>query len=159
MRIATFDLGSNIAVAHNLKGTDDVRVASQHFPGDRPARLAATQAWLQEFFDQAGPMDAVMYERPFARGMHATRSLWGVAGLIEAAAAARDIPVLDVTPGEIKKFAAGKGDASKDDMILMASLTGYLGDNEHEADAWCLLRYAEADLKPQRTKKKGKTRG
>lgn len=92
------------------------------------------------------PFDAVVYERPFARGQAATRLLWGMAGIIEALAHDYGAAVLDPTPSEIKKWAATCGGADKDAMILAANFLGYDGDNEHEADAWCLLHYAIADL-------------
>ena len=34
----------------------------------------------------------------------------------------------------------------KEDMIAAAKKFGYKGKNEHEADAVCLLRYAEANF-------------
>lgn len=157
MKIAAFDLGSHVAIAHNAHGAP--RVNHYEAKGNRVERAAFHLAMLTQFFEEAmaaGGLDAVFYERPFARGMDATRSLWGVAGILEAVAASHDIPVLDATPKEIKSF-SGKHDATKEDMILFASLTGYSGDNEHEADAWCLLRFGEATLKPVR-EKKGKKR-
>lgn len=146
MKIATFDLGSHLACAHNING--EPVVASKEFKGDRVTRAANTLAALQamrEQFEAAGGVDAVVYERPFARGQAATRALWGIAGLIEAVFGDH-CAVLDWTPSEIKLWAIDNAKATKEDMVLAASLTGYTGDNEHEADAWCLLRMAEATL-------------
>lgn len=151
MRIAAFDLGANMSVAHNLYGSDDPRVSHQLFKGTRVQRAGATWLWLHELFDgftRIGGLDAVVIERPFARGMDATRSLWGIAGLIEAAANVAGYPVFDYSPGEIKKWATGSGNAEKDAMILAAFTMGYQGENEHEADAFCLLRFAETQIAP-----------
>ncbi len=52
----------------------------------------------------------------------------------------------DVAVSTIKKFATGSGKGCKEDMIAAAKEFGYKGDNEHEADAVCLLKYAEANL-------------
>ena len=148
MKIAAFDLGTSIAVAHNAFGTDDVRVNHFTAKGNRVERAAQTLAWLQEVrrgFDAMGGLDAVVYERPFARGQNATRSLWGLAGLVEAVFGDLSA-LLDWTPAEIKKFTAGDAKADKDTMILFAAMDGYVGDNEHEADAWCMLRMAEKTL-------------
>lgn len=146
MKIAAFDLGSSIACAHNING--EPVVASRTYKGTRIAR-AASSLWLfqdlRRQFEEAGGVDAVVYERPFARGMDATRALWGLAGLLEAVFGDY-CAVLDVTPAEIKKHAAGDAKADKEAMQLAAYLTGYFGDNEHEADAWCLLRMAEDTL-------------
>jgi Holliday junction resolvasome RuvABC endonuclease subunit len=90
--------------------------------------------------------DVVVYETPFARGRDATRSMWGIAGILEACANRANIAVVDVAVPTIKKFATGHGHAAKNDMIAAAKKFGYLGFNDNEADAICLLKYAEANL-------------
>ncbi len=154
LKIIAFDLGSHMAVAHNLQGLPRVQHAT--FKGTRQERAGATLQWLVEgVMDRAVELgcDAVIYERPFARGQDATRSLWGLAGLIEATANAAGLPCLDVTPAEIKKWATGCSKADKEDMIFTAGLYGYPGDNEHEADAFLLLKFAEATLSLEQPKK------
>jgi Holliday junction resolvasome RuvABC endonuclease subunit len=91
----------------------------------------------------SGGLDLVVYETPFARGRDATRCGWGSAGVIEAAASLAGLPVLDISVATIKKFATGSGNAPKSEMIAAAQRLGYDGANEHIADAWCLLKYAE----------------
>ncbi len=157
-RIIAFDLGSNMAAAHNLYD-DGERVVHAEFKGKRVQRAAQTWLWLHEVFEgvrEAGGCDVVVYERPFVRGQDATRSLWGIAGLIEARAGVDGYPVVDYTPGEIKKWATGHGNADKAPMTAAAQLTGYQGDNEHEADAWVLLRYAEAHYEPPKPRPIGR---
>lgn len=155
MRIAAFDLGSTMAVA--LTGQPPEH---KYFTGERHQRARDTWAWLDAMmagwveFDKG--VGLVIYERPFARGQHATRALWGLAGILEAVSLYYGHPILDATPADIKKFAAGKGDADKDDMQAAAFLLGYTGDNEHEADAFCLLKYAEAKVAPELDKPKRK---
>jgi len=152
MKIATFDLGSNMAVAHNLLGHPVV--ASRSYKGTRVARAHQTLWLLQDLrrqFEEHGGVDVVLYERPFARGQDATRCLWGIAGLIEAVFGDH-CAVLDITPAEIKKYATGDSKADKDAMIFAAMLTGYSGENEHEADAWCLMRMAEETLTKEKIK-------
>lgn len=149
LKIIHFDLGANMAYAHNCCG--DVVIAD-HFvaKGTRQNRAMETLLWLNERYQsmkKAGTLpDATHYERPFARGMHATRSLWGVAGLIEAVSKSYGIDTFDSSPAEIKKFATQVGGANKDDMWSAAMGMGYMGTNEHEADAWCGLKYAERYL-------------
>lgn len=142
INIAAFDLGSSFAWATNV---GDGNVNSIVFGGIRPHRLGELMKFLQTNFDWDN-LDAVVYETPFARGYHATRSLWGIAGVIEACASAAGLPVTDVAVATIKKFAVGDGHASKRQMIEAAQRMGYKGSNEHEADAFCLLRYAEANM-------------
>lgn len=144
MNILTFDLGSHMAVADNLWGFPQVN--SWQFKGNRVDRAQQTLALLLELRHASGAIiDTVVYERPFARGMHATRSLWGIAGMIEGVFGSV-AAVNDVTPAQIKEWATGSGKASKEDMIARAQALGYTGADEHEADAWLLLLYAEANL-------------
>lgn len=147
LRLVTFDLGSNMAVAHNLLG--DPRVEHKEFKGRRVPRQAATWLWLHDIFEgikELGGCDAVVYERPFARGQDATRSLWGIAGLIEARAGVDGYRVEDYPPSSIKLWATGHGNADKSAMTMAAYTLGYKGDNEHEADAYALLRFAEMNV-------------
>lgn len=147
MKIIALDLGSNMALAHN--GMDVPIVDNKVFKGTRAHRAHDTRCWLRDRFASIDlncmPISLVVYERPFARGMDATRSLWGIAGIVEQLATEFGWAVTDATPGDIKKWATGRGDASKEDMLAAAIRLGYMGDNEHEADAFCLLKFAEAN--------------
>lgn len=187
MNIIHFDLGSNMALAHN--GCGDVVITDSFVAtGPRTDRQAQILRWLVkrkgEFAKAGIKFDVCHYERPFARGFDATRSGWGIAGLIEGVFGA-DSVILDSTPQQIKTFAIGapkrvieyeivkgkkkrkkmaRGDrdaaakAEKLAMIEAAQALGYNGDNEHEADAFLGLKYAEkhcapAEPKPTRKKK------
>lgn len=148
MRIAAFDLGTTWACAHNLPSAPVAYVWWGKKEGARPQKLGAcTLDWgnLLTMFSHHG-LEVVVYERPFARGQAATRMLWGMAGILEGAAHNAGLPILDITPAEIKKWAASNGHATKGDMMDAAIGLGYAGDNEHEADAYCLLKFAEATL-------------
>lgn len=162
MKLLCFDLGSNMALAHNAcEGV--VVVEHKLFDGPRAHRACATMRWLDFRLEQIGKQgitfDAAVYERPFARGMAATRSLWGIAGVVEAVCSQHGMAVLDATPGEIKMFAAQDGGADKGDMLSASRAFGYMGANEHEADVYCLLKYAERyvakgeRIEPKRKKK------
>ena len=145
IKVIAFDLGKNFAYAHNLGG----KLFSKHIllKGDsRAHRLGYLNGYLAELFKTLNALEAVIYETPFARGRDATRSLWGIAGIIEACASTANLPVVDAAVPTIKKFATGHGKGPKVDMIAAAQRFGYVGDNEHEADAVCLLKYAEANL-------------
>ena len=143
MRIAAFDLGSTWAIARN-QGPNGPWAQHAGLEGKRPQKLGRFADLFQGTILDG--YDVVVYERPFARGQAATRMLWGMAGILEAAAHNAGVAVLDITPAEIKKWATGKGTASKGEMIAAAQRLGYAGENEHEADAFCLLCMAEATL-------------
>lgn len=155
MKIIALDLGSYMALAHN--GMDVPIVDSKVFAGHRSHRIYEIMDWLDRRFgeiDMVCKIDLVVFERPFSRGMDATRSGWGIAGVIEAIATKYGWPVTDTDPQTIKKFAAGNARADKFRMIEAAREMGYTGVNEHEADAFCLLKYAERSA----TKLPGKTK-
>ena len=141
MKIIAFDLGKNFAWAHNAPYT----CGGIELQGVRAHRLCQlmnylqNQNWLKKF-------DAAIYETPFARGRDATRSLWGIAGIIEACATQYNLPIMDAAVPTIKKFATGYGKGPKVDMIAAAQRMGYKGTDEHQADAFCLLKYAEANM-------------
>ncbi|MDR3562030.1 MAG: hypothetical protein P4N59_11430 [Negativicutes bacterium] len=146
MNLIAFDLGANMAFA-----CEDV----VHFPhwsvktfkGHRTYRAADTLKWLNEAFDNHPWVDTAIYERPFARGQDATRCLWGIAGILEAVATSKGCTVLEVLPSTIKKWATGSGKADKEVMTAAAVRLGYYGQNEHEADAYCLYQYGRANIR------------
>jgi len=138
MKIIAFDLGSTMAYA------EDKHVNHRTFTGSRLERFCAIQRWLAELMWQ--PYDIVVYETPLVRGQDATRSLWGIAGILEATVTQAQKPIISIAVPTIKKFATGDGMAAKIEMLHAAKKFGYRGDNEHEADAVCLLAYAKANL-------------
>jgi hypothetical protein len=142
MKIASFDIGSVTAVVDNIGGQRRV-AARWELTGTRHVKLAALQLHLEHYFSSLPEaLDVAFYERPFARGLAATRSGWAIAGLIEAMATNYQCAILDEKPSTLKLFATGRGHAEKDEMILFAQMDGYPGDNEHEADAWLGHKYA-----------------
>ena len=139
VNVLAFDLGSTWAC---YDGAD----AWHHTAtGARPEKLANFAANALGCGALA-LYDLVIYERPFARGQAATRLLWGMAGILEAAAYNAGAAVLCTTPAEIKKWSTGSGRASKEEMLVAARAMGYKGDNEHEADAFCLWNFAQATV-------------
>ena len=142
MNIIAFDLGANFAWARNNPGN----AGHTLLLGPRAHRQGQLLEYLADLLAHGPLLDIVVYETPFCRGRDATRSSWGSAGVIEGAASLAGLPVVDVAVSTIKKFATGSGNAPKASMIDSAQKLGYRGLNEHEADAWCLLRYAEANL-------------
>lgn len=145
LKLITFDLGANFALAHN--GCDGV-VCVEHrvFTGPRAHRAKDTMRYLKGRLvdcQLAGIyFDAAVYERPFVRGRDATRCLWGIAGIIEAVCTDWNMAVVDAENQQLKKWAKGFGGV-KDGMLEAAQSLGYIGDNEHEADCFLLLKFSE----------------
>lgn len=153
MKIAAFDLGSTWACACNANDGGAVKATHQDLNPRRGKTGAFKRPEILGMFSTiirfAGVLeqvDVAVHSRPFLRGDAANRLLNGMAGILEAAAHNAGCAVLDFTDGEIKKWATGSGKADKDAMIVAAQFLGYDGDNEHEADAWCLLHMAQSTL-------------
>jgi len=156
MKILWIDVGSAMGWAHNSaytgrtysEGTPEISFGTWKFDGIRAHRQWALMAQFEAFL-RGLPLDVVGYERPFSRGLAATSSLWGMAGVIEAVATKRGLPVVDIPPAAIKKFWTGKGTASKEAMIAEAHARLDLKQaiNEHEADAIAGLHYALKEVR------------
>ncbi len=145
MSIMAFDLGSTTAWALSNFDCDKALMWDSHTAtGARPEKLEELQQWIKSSLATERPT-FVVYERPFARGLAATRMLWGLAGILEAEAIHASCGVVDVDNATIKKYATGNGNADKDAMIEAAvqwvGAQSYVPFNEHEADAVCLLKY------------------
>ena len=124
--------------------------------GDSPGmRYLYFMAWLQQFSklemtsvygtEQIKP--TIVYEQPHMRGGHATEVLAGLVATLQAFCSSFGIEHTAVHTATLKKFATGSGRADKAGMILYAK--GKLGHDpidDNEADAVCLLHYAEVNI-------------
>lgn len=120
-----------------------------------PARCGGPgKRWLafREFLTararEAGGIQAVYYEEVMAHGTKekpntiAAHVYGGFLAILEAWAAANNIPLYGVGVGTIKKHATGKGNAKKPDMISAAQALGVRVIDDNQADAVALLSYA-----------------
>ncbi len=151
MKILALDLGATTGWAIVEHGKV-LNWGEQYFPGDRAHRLRAFREWLLGLL--TWDLDTVIYERPFCRGLHATRSLWGMAGIVEEVVV-DCAACLDVVPSTIKKWATGNGRASKEEMTGVAYATvtvdRHMDDvslRDNEADAIILGLYAAENIEP-----------
>ena len=155
MRILALDIGSTIGFARiDNMGTPDCSVGTfgqKRLGGDRAKRFFLLRRWLVKRL-RMDIVDTVIFERPFCRGIHATRSLWGMAGIIEEVALGQGCACLDIVPSQIKKRGTGFGNAKKPELIAAAekllTLAGWADIHlgEHEADAIILGLYAAENI-------------
>lgn len=152
MRVLAFDLGSSMAA---VWGDNQIarEVKYRAFEGQRSQKLKDIRTWLYGRFCEADDngVDAVIFERPFCRGLAATRLLWGIAALIEELSEQFGIACVDIGPSAIKKWATGNGKATKEDMITEAIRRSGSGSfNEHEADAYLLCHYGMENIRSKK---------
>jgi Holliday junction resolvasome RuvABC endonuclease subunit len=148
MKTLAIDIGSSIGMASNIPGWGPLH---KTFDGDRRERAGNFMCHMNRTLRllKSQGLECVIYEDTFARGVNAAKSLYGMIGVIEATCWSAGFPAMWVSPATVKKWATGKGNATKEDMLSAAQLLGYVAEgseNEHEADAYCLLCYAEASM-------------
>lgn len=104
---------------------------------------------LAEFVRLVGAIarnkQAVAYIEGYSFASHAGRERLGeLGGVIRFTLHDWHVPVVEVPPSTLKKFATGKGNASKAAMVsAVASRTGRTFDTDDQSDAfalWCLGR-------------------
>lgn len=103
--------------------------------------------WLEEMYSlTTRPIDLIVYEKPHHRGGASTELLLGFVTKIKEVAAKHNSNIDNVHTGTLKKWATGKGNASKDEMIAEARRRGFTPQNDDEADAVLLLEYFKDQL-------------
>jgi Holliday junction resolvasome RuvABC endonuclease subunit len=89
--------------------------------------------------------DQIVYEMPYTMNRNNDAViLYGLLGVLKLFAYEKDIQLMAVNPGTLKKEITGYGKADKADMIFMAEQ--YIDkpiESSDEADAVCLMAYAE----------------
>lgn len=98
-------------------------------------RLAVIREAVIEWAHQ---VDIVVLE---GYGFHSQKAvaLGELGGVIRLALHDRRIPFVDVAPAALKRFATGKGNATKDATLAAAIRRfGFEGDDNNAADAWLL---------------------
>ena len=103
------------------------------------------RAWLQEIDETAGGIGAVYFEEVRAhRGATAAHVYGGFLAHLTAWAEANRIPYQGVPDGTIKRHVTGKGNASKDEVLVAVRARGHRPEDDNEADAIALLLWVLA---------------
>jgi hypothetical protein len=88
-------------------------------------------------------LDAVYFEEVrFHAGVDASHAFGGFLATLTAWCEQRRIPYQGVPVGTIKRCVAGKGNASKDDVIAAVRALGFDPADDNEADALAILHWA-----------------
>ena len=152
MRILSIDQGTKTGWAawydnHTESGVEDFSVRSGESAG---MKFIKFNAWLKKISEMVQP-ELVVFEQPHQRGGPATRIGVGLSTRIEEQAARCGVEYKMVHSGTLKKFATGKGNASKEEMILKAKelYIGLVVIDDNHADALLMLVWARETLDPQ----------
>lgn len=140
-QILALDMATKTGWATNsTSGVEDFRKK----PGDsRGMIFIRFTAWLREMVTLNKP-DLIVYERPHARGRAANELLNGLLAHLQTLCERRNIEFTDCPSTTLKRYAAGKGNASKEDMMESYRIrfqTEPIDDNE--ADARWLHAWAQ----------------
>ena len=111
-------------------------------------RFLRFRAWLSKMAEYApGKIDLIVFEQAHHRGGAATQLCVGLVTDVLAFAADIGAETMPVHTGTLKKYATGKGNAGKPEMIQAAVLRGHRPQDDNEADACMLLEYAMEELR------------
>ena len=123
-----------------ISGTENFK--PQRFEGGG-MRYLRFKRWLTELKGTTEGLEAVYFEEVRRHiGVDAAHAYGGFLATLTAWCEHHQIPYQGVPVGTIKKFATGKGNASKDEMLDAARALGHSPADDNEADALALLRWA-----------------
>ena len=148
MNILTLDCGTKTGWASLVDGKIESGV--QNFALKRGEskgiRFLRFNTWLNDMLELVKP-HIVVYEMAHFRGGSATEILVGMTTRIEQFCEEKKIEYSSIHSGTLKRFATGKGNASKEDMRRAAVLKyEIIVDNDDEADALHILAWAKKEF-------------
>jgi len=156
MDILALDVATETGWATNSNGTLQSGITSFKMKrGESPGmRFLRCRAWLNEMHGLLGnKIDVIVYEQAQHRGGAATMVCVGLVTEVQAFASKYEIEMMPVHTGTLKKFATGKGNASKKEMIRAAKKRGWKPKDDNEADAQLLLEYGMYELNIKKKRK------
>ncbi len=143
-KILALDLGTQTGFALNISeekiigGSISFKPAKYDGAGMRYLKFSK---WLDEIQNKYQP-EAVYYEAVRKHiGVDAAHVYGGLMATLCSWCEKNKIPYGGVPVGTIKKYATGKGNASKDEVILAMSKAGHNPVDDNHADALALLGY------------------
>ena len=152
MRILSLDLATKTGYAYRddwgkiISGVKDFKVKGKLDPA---LRFSYLQDWISSSLSPFYRMDKIFYEQPHKSGGKGAEFLIGLVTIVKVWCAEHAVAYDYVHTGTLKKWATGNGHAKKPDMIKRArEILGREPIDDNEADAVCLLLYAEAHNEP-----------
>lgn len=148
MKILSLDLATQTGWALYDNGNIDLGTAVFELKRGESSgmRFLRCRSWLREMKKLLGQIDLIVYEQPHQRGGYPTQVAMGLVAEVLSFAARANVTTTSVHGTALKKWATGKGNAKKKEMIIEAKSRGHIVANDDEADAVLMLEYALADL-------------
>lgn len=143
--ILALDLGTNTGWA--FSNGDKYSSGTSKFKPNRfeggGMRYLRFKHWLTETKHAFKQIDLVYFEEVRRHvGVDAAHAYGGFLAHLTAWCEHHQIPYQGVPVGTIKRFITGKGNASKEEVIDAVMALGHTPEDDNEADAIALLRYA-----------------
>ncbi len=130
-----YKVGTGVAA---MSGT--IALKASRFEGGG-ARYLRLRRWLEEQHRRS-PIGEVVFEEVRRHlGVDAAHVYGGLMAIVTAWCESENVPFSGVPVGTVKKYAAGKGNASKEDVIAAVRAWGYSPTDDNEADAIALWQY------------------
>ena len=123
-----------------LHGTAEFRCSRFEGGGMRYLRFGK---WLDQTLDVSGGIDVVHFEEVRRHlGTDAAHVHGGLLATLTSWCEEHGVPYSGVPVGTWKRYACGKGNASKDDVIAAMRARGFEPADDNEADAIAILLWA-----------------
>jgi len=148
INILSIDSGTKTGWATLIHGSIDSGVQDFSLKRGESAgmRFFNFRSWLNRMLNKF-KVDIVIYEQAHHRGGPATMIGVGLVTRIQEECDIREIQYMPLHSATLKKFATGKGNASKELMLKSARETwGDLVADDNEADALWLMEYARKEF-------------
>lgn len=140
--ILALDLGTTTGWAYK---SDRIVSGCQNFGVGRfqggGMRYLKFQQWLDYMKEEFGVQSVFFEEVRAHRGVDASHTYGGFLATLTSWCEKNNIAYEGVGVGVIKKFIAGKGNASKEEVIKAVEKRGFTPGDDNEADALALLMY------------------
>ena len=144
--VLALDLGTTTGWAlrgndgHITSGSESFR--PQRFEGGG-MRYLRFGRWISEIQKSVSEFQFLYFEEVRRHaGVDAAHAYGGFLATLTAWCEHHQIPYQGVPVGTIKKYATGKGNASKDEMVAAMQARGHVPADDNEADALALLHWA-----------------
>ena len=147
MNILAIDVGSKTGWAVHCNGMEESGVQDFSLKRGESAgmRFFNFRVWLNRMLNKM-PIKMVIYEMAHHRGGAATMVTVGMVTRIQEECELRDVEYMKLHSASLKKFATGRGNANKEEMLRAARAKwGHMVIDDNEADALFLMDYARKE--------------